>query len=44
MVGPRDHTKVDVVRQRHISYVTYRWNLRYDINELICEAETDLQT
>ena len=44
VVGPRDHTKVDVVRQRHISYVTYIWNLRYDIKELIYEAETDLQT
>ena len=32
-------------RGRQISYdSTYRWNLKYDTNELICETETDSQT
>ena len=24
--------------------ITYMWSLKYDTSELICEAETDLQT
>ena len=31
-------------RQRQISYITYIWNLIYDINELIYKTETDSQT
>ena len=28
--------------KRQISYdITYMWNLKYDINELICKTETD---
>ena len=25
-------------------YVTYMWNPKYDMNELICKTETDSQT
>ena len=29
-------------RERQVSYdITYMWNLKYDINELIYETETD---
>ena len=32
-------------RERQIPYgITYMWNLKYDTNELIYEAETDLQS
>ena len=31
------------VSQRQISYITYMWNLKYDINELIYETKTDSQ-
>ena len=32
-------------RKREIPYdITYMWNLKYDINELIYETETDSQT
>ena len=31
-------------RERQIPYdITYMWNLKYDTNEPICEAETDSQ-
>ena len=33
------------VSQKEIPYdITYMWNLKYDINELIYETETDSQT
>ena len=33
------------VRQRQISYdITFMWNLKNDINELIYKTETDSQT
>ena len=33
------------VSQKEIPYdITYMWNLKYDINELIHETETDSQT
>ena len=33
------------VRERQIPQdITYKWNLKYDINELIYETETDSQT
>ena len=47
MDGPREyHTKGSKSeRQRQIPYnITYLWNLKYDTNELIYEAETDSQT
>ena len=32
-------------RERQIPYdITYKWNLKYDTNELIYETETDSQT
>ena len=32
-------------RARHISYdIIYMWNLKYNINEILCETETDSQT
>ena len=32
-------------KERQIPYdITYMWNMKYDINELIYETETDLQT
>ena len=32
-------------RERQIPYaITYRWNLKYDMKELICETKTDSQT
>ena len=31
--------------ERQIPYgITYRWNLKYDAQELICETEKDSQT
>ena len=44
MDGPRDyHTKWSK-SERQIPYdITYMWNLKYDINELIYETETDSQ-
>ena len=45
--GPRDyHTKWGKSeRERQIPYdITYMWNLKYDINELIYQTETDSQT
>ena len=47
MDGPRDyHTKWSKSeRERQIPYdITYMWNLKYNINELIYETETDSQT
>ena len=47
MDGPRDdHTKRSKSeRERQIPYdITYIWNLKYDLNELIYETETDSQT
>ena len=42
MDGPRDyHTKWS---QRQIYDITYMWNLKNDINELIYKTETDSQT
>ena len=32
------------VRKRQISYVTHKWNLKCDTNDLISEIETDSQT
>ena len=47
MDGPRDYrTKWSKSeRERQIPYddITYMWNLKYDINELIYETETDSQ-
>ena len=31
-------------RERQIPYITYMWNLKYDINEPTYETETDSQT
>ena len=45
--GPRYyHTKWSKSeRVRHISYdIIYMWNLKYSINEILCETETDSQT
>ena len=45
--GPRIyHTKLSKPkREREIPHdITYMWNLKYDANELIYEAETDSQT
>ena len=42
--GPRDdHTQGNKSeRERQIPYnITYRWNLKYDTNELSFETETD---
>ena len=47
MDGPRDyHTKWSKSeRERQMPYdITYRWNLKYDTNELIYETEADSQT
>ena len=47
MDGPRDyHTKWSKSeRERQIPYdITYMWNLKYDTNELMYEAETGSQT
>ena len=47
MVATRDyHTKRSKSEgERQIPYdITYMWNLKYDINELIHETETDSQT
>ena len=47
MDATRDyHTKWNKSeRERQIPYdITYIWNLKYDINELIYETETDSQT
>ena len=47
MDGPRDyHTKWSKSeRERQIPYtINYMWNLKYDTNELIYEAETGSQT
>ena len=30
-------------RRRHIPYVTYMWNLKYDTNELINETDSPTQ-
>ena len=45
MNEPRDHcTKLcKSGKERQTPYITYRWNLNYDTNNLICETETDLQ-
>ena len=44
MDGPRDHyskwSKSDRKRQRPYG-ITYMWNLKYEINKLIYETETD---
>ena len=45
--GPRDcHTKWSKSeRERQILYdITYMWNLKYDTNELIYNAEIESQT
>ena len=44
--GPGDyHAKWNKSeRERQMPYVTYMWNLKYDINELIYKTETDSQT
>ena len=47
MDGPSDyHTKWSKSeRERQTPYnITYMWNLKYDINELIYKRETDSQT
>ena len=47
MHGPRDyHTKQnESERERQIPYdIIYMWNLKYNINEILCETETDSQT
>ena len=47
MDGPRDdHTKWSKSeRERQILYdITYRWNWKYDTNELIYKTEIDSQT
>ena len=47
MDGPRDyHTKWNKSeRERQIPYdITYMWNLKYDINELIHKTEIHSQT
>ena len=47
MDGPRDyHTKWSKSeRERQISYdITYMWNLKYNMNELIYRTETDSET
>ena len=47
MDGPRNyHTKRSKSeRERQIPYdITYKWNLKYDANELIYKTETDSQT
>ena len=38
-------SKVKSDRERQILYhITYMWNLKYNINELIYKTETDSQT
>ena len=46
MDGSRDHAKWSKSeRERQILYdITYTWNSKYDINELICKTETDSQS
>ena len=46
MDGPRDYhiKRSRSERERQISYdITYMWNIKYVINELIYETETDSQ-
>ena len=31
-------------RDRQLPYITYTWNLKYDTNEHIYEAETDMES
>ena len=41
MDGPRDYKWSKSDRERKISYdITYKWNLKYDTNELIYKTET----
>ena len=43
MDGPRDYHTKSSKSERQIPYdITYMWNLKYDINELIYKTETDL--
>ena len=49
MDGPRDYldylSKVSQTEKDKIPYdITYMWNLKYDINELIYKTEIDSQT
>ena len=47
MDGPTDyHTKQSISeRERQMPYdIIYKWNLKYDTNELIYKTETKLQT
>ena len=45
MCEPGDcHTESDIVRQRQTSYnITYMWNLKKGINELIYKTEIESQ-
>ena len=38
-------TEISQKKERQIMYnITFLWNLKYDANEPVCEAETDSQT
>ena len=37
-------SEVKSERERQTAYITYTWNLKRDVNELIHETETDSQT
>ena len=44
MDGSRDYHTKQSKSERKIPYnITYMWNLRYDMNELIYNTETDSQ-
>ena len=36
--------RVKLYKDKYHTIITYMWNLKYDKNELIYEAETDSQT
>ena len=44
MKGSRDFCTKSVKQIQILYGITYIWNLKYDINELIYETETDPQT
>ena len=44
MDGPRDDHTNEVSPVKTIHDITYMWNLKYDTNQSIYEAETDSQT
>ena len=45
MDGPTEYHTKQSNSERQLPYDgTYMWNLKYDVNEPICEIETDSQT